>query len=218
MTRRRTLILVVLVLLLALTGLVVVVRQFVQLPRRAAQSLAEKALARKEEQIDLSFLVTRIQEMSRLQTASMRVMHVSTIRQSRGVIPDAFAGDELTFLAVGDVIGGVDLSQLRREHVRMEPDGTLVLQLPPSKILVSRIDNDASRVVSRKTGMMRRSDVHLESRARAYAEQAVRREALGKGILRISDENAEKKLAEFLLTLGVKQVRFERVGAPTTRG
>ncbi|HEY0590858.1 MAG TPA: DUF4230 domain-containing protein, partial [Thermoanaerobaculia bacterium] len=189
-------------LVLMLVGLVAVGRWIARAPRAAVESIAEKAVGTKEETIDLSALVTRVRELSRLETASMRVMHVSTARQSRGVIPQALTGDELTFLAVGDVIAGVDLGQLTRDDVWLDPDGTLVLRLPPPRVLVTRLDNNQSRVINRETGILRRRDEHLESRVRARAEASIQREALNKGILKMASDNGEKKLAEFLMTVG----------------
>lgn len=176
--------------------------------RRAPQMLVETAIGKKEETIDVAALITEVQELSRLETASMRVMHVSTTHQSYGLVPDALAGDKLTFLAVGDVIAGVDLSQLDRNEVALDRNGTLSLVLPPPQILVSRVDNQRSKVLNRDTGVLRRSDAHLESRARAQAEAAIRREALNKGLLQMAEKNAEAKLGEFLLKLGAKRVRF----------
>ncbi len=171
-----------------------------------------------EEQVDLTALVTRVRALNRLETASVRVIHVSTIKQSYQLFPNVLAGDELTFFATGDVIAGVDLSQLTRRNVRREADGTIVVRLPPSQILVTRLDNRESRVISRKTGLFRRADVHLEARARQYAEQGIRNEALQKGILPLASQNAEIKVAELLHTFGFQRVRCETAGVSPWRG
>jgi hypothetical protein len=106
------------------------------------------------------------------------------------------------------VIAGVDLSQLKPEDVWRSPDGTINLRLPRSQILVSRVDNQKSRVLTRKTGMLRRADVDLETRARQHAETNIRQEAVKKGLLPLASQNAEKKLAELLHTFGADKVRF----------
>jgi hypothetical protein len=140
----------------------------------------------------------------------MRVVHVGTISQSYNLVPDAMAGDQLTFLAAGDVVAGIDLSHLQQKDVRREQDGTIVMRLPSPQILMTRVDNRESRVINRKTGLFRRPDTGLESRARQYAEQQIRNEAVKKGILLMASQNAEKKLADFLHTVGFQRVRFER--------
>src|SRR5439155_8847743 len=153
-----------------------------------------------------------------LETYSMRVVHISTITQWYELVPNAIAGDELTFFAAGDVIAGIDLSQLKEDDVRREPDGTIVVRLPASQILVTRIDNRESRVLNRKTGLFRRSDMNLESRARQYAEQGIRSEALNKGILGLASQNAELKVAELLHMFGFQRVRCEATKAMPSQG
>lgn len=182
------------------------------------EQLAIRTVTRKEEMADLGTLVTRVRELNRLETATMRVVSVSTIRQSYDLIPNALAGDELTLYAAGDVIAGVDLSLLKPGDVHREPDGTIVVRLPPPQLLVSRIDNRASHVIDRRTGVFRRADIGMEGRARQYAEQNLRNEAVRKGILPLAQQNAEARVAELLHTLGAVKVRFVDARAnPTLR-
>lgn len=176
----------------------------------------EALTTRREQIVPLATVVTRIRDLSRLETATMHVVHVSTITQSYKLIPDAIAGDELTFFAAGDVIAGVDLAQLRDSDVRREADGTLVMRLPPPMVLVTRLDNRESRVITRKTGLLRRADVGLEGRVRQYAEGGIRSEAVRRGILPLAARNAEAKLAAFLHTLGATRVRFDNTAMPAS--
>jgi hypothetical protein len=180
------------------------------LVRRIDQA-ATSAVTAKEETIDLGTLVTRVRDLNRLETATMRVTSISTIKQTYDLIPNALAGDELTLYAAGDVIAGVDLSLLKQDDVYREPDGTIVVHLPPPQLLVSRIDNRTSHVIGRKTGVFRRADIGMEGRARQYAEQNIRNEAIHKGILPLAQQNAEARVASLLHTLGAPKVRF--VGA-----
>jgi hypothetical protein len=177
------------------------------LVRRIDQA-AVSAVTSKEETVDLGTLVTRVRDLNRLETATMRVTSISTIKQTYDLIPNALAGDELTLYATGDVIAGVDLSLLKQEDVRREPDGTIVVRLPEPQILVSRIDNRTTRVTGRRTGVFRRADAGMEGRARQYAEQNIRNEAVHKGILPLAQQNAEARIAGLLHTLGATKVRF----------
>ena len=213
MRKRSALLLVLGVVALAVLGGYLAWR----LTRSAVTSAVTQMTERKEETIDLGALVTQVREMSRLETASMRVIHVATTTQSYEMVPNALAGDQLTFLAAGDVIAGVDLALLQQKDVWREPDGTVVMRLPPSQILVSRIDNRESKVINRKTGFLRKSDVHLEARARQTAEQGIRNEAMKKGILTLASQNAETKLAQFMHAVGIQRIRFERsaLASPT---
>jgi hypothetical protein len=176
---------------------------------RRVERMAVQAVTQKEETLDLGTLVTRVRDLNRLETANMRVVNVSTIRQTYDLLPNALAGDELTLYSAGDVIAGVDLSLLKTEDVHREPDGTVVVRLPPPQLLVSRLDNRATHVINRRTGVFRRGDVGMEGRARQYAEQNIRNEAVHRGILPLAQQNAEARVAGLLHTLGAPKVRFE---------
>lgn len=174
---------------------------------RVPAALVEKAVAKEETTLDHGAVVTRIQQLARLETAAMRVMHVSTIRQSYGVVPQTLAGDELTFVGVGDVIAGVDLGKLRPEDVTVE-GRSVILRLPPSEILLTRLDNQKSHVANRSTGMLRRRDPGLETRIRQTAENGIREEALKRNILELAERNAEERLAALLRSLEFESVRI----------
>jgi hypothetical protein len=204
--RRLTIIFVVIAVI------VTAVLLFREIPRRIEETFTSSV----EQEVDLSAVVTRVRDLNRLETAAMRVTHVSTITQSYKLIPNSMAGDELTLFATGDVIAGVDLSRLTQNDIRREADGSIVMRLPSPEILISRLDNRETRVITRKTGMFRRADENLESRARQHAEIGIRQEAMKKGILPLAANNAEAKLASFIQAIGVKRVRFERAGGPAT--
>jgi hypothetical protein len=210
MTRRQTAVLLTSIglVLLGIIAAVTIAARFVV---HRVEQLASRAVTRKEEMADIGTIVTRVRDLNRLETATMRVASVSTIKQTYDLIPNALAGDELTLYSAGDVIAGVDLSQLKRDDVHREPDGTIVVRLPPPQLLVSRLDNRASHVIQRRTGVFRRADIGLEGRARQYAEQNIRNEAVNRGILPLAQQNAEARVAELLHTLGAGRVRFEAV-------
>ncbi|MEO8218597.1 MAG: DUF4230 domain-containing protein [Acidobacteriota bacterium] len=182
--------------------------------RTGVRVVRARVLDKHEESVDISALVTQIRELSRLETASMRIVQVSKTDQTYGVVPGSLAGDSITLMAVGDVIAGIDLSHITEKDVRVSPDRVLTLRLPPATILVTRIDNTQTHVLTRKTGMLTKADEGLEGRARQHAEAQVRRESLNRGILDLASANAEKKLASFLHTIGFEQIRFEHAVAP----
>lgn len=202
---RRSLLIVSAIALLALGAIALVVYL-------STRRVAEVVTAPREKTIDLGAVVTSVRSLNRLETASMEVMHVSTTKQSVGVIPDSISGDELTFLAVGQVIAGVDLSQVTANDVRRSGD-TIIIEIPSSQILVSRIDNNKSKVMNRNTGVLRRQDVDLESRVRSRAEGSIRGEAVRKGILELADRNAAARLAELLHKAGYDSVVVREKGS-----
>ena len=202
---RKTLLIVIVVVVLSAAFATSMMLIAWRISKRTVETIILKP---QEKKIDLTTLVTQVRELQRLETASMHVVHIGRVTQTYKLMPDALAGDEITFLAAGDVIAGIDLSQIKQNDVWRSPDGTLNMRLPPPQILVSRVDNTESRVIQRKTGMLRRADVDLETRARQHAETNIRAESLKKGILPMAQQNGERKLADFLHTLGFERVRF----------
>jgi hypothetical protein len=183
--------------------------------KRTVADQVTAVLTPQEKIIDVAALVTQVRELNRLETATMHVIHVGRVSQSYKLVPNAIAGDEITFLAEGDVIAGIDLARLTPQDVWRSADGTINMRLPPAEVLVVRVDNAKSRVINRDTGVLRRRDIDLETRARQHAEENIRSEALKKGVLTIAAESGEKKLAGFLQTVGVEKVRFVS-GGPST--
>ena len=210
MSRRSLLLILTAAAVVAITGFWLVTRYV----RKTVQQQVAALSKPEERQVDLGTVVTRVRDLNRLETASMRVVHVSTITQSYTIVPNAIAGDQLTLFATGDVIAGVDLARLKPNDVWRDADGTLVMRLPPSELLMSRIDNGETRVISRKTGVFRRADSGLEGRAREHAESGIRSEAVQRGILPLASRNAETKLADLAHAMGFAKVRFISAGAP----
>ena len=195
---------------------IALIAAFVYVVRRGEGGL-EEVTKPQEEIVDIGAIVTHVRSLNRLETASMRISHIANIKQSYHLVPDTLGGDELTLLAAGDVIAGIDLSKLDEKDVTREPNGGVVIHLPAPEILVTRIDNNATRVINRKTGMLRREDPDLESRLRAHVEETIKREAVHEGILGLAQNNGERVLAELLHTLGFRRVRFMFAPASAAR-
>src|SRR5438067_509679 len=201
MTRRRIVAVIACVALIAIVAASAILWWSV---RRAAREMTTPH----ETVADLGDVVTQVREMSRLETAAMHVVNVSTIKQSYQFVPRMLGGDEITLYSEGDVIAGIDLSRLQRTDVWREPDGTLVMRLPDPQVLVTRLDNAKTRVLNRNTGFLRRADPNLESRIRVFAEGAIRGDAMRKGILTTASTSGQQKLATFVHTLGFQRVKF----------
>lgn len=192
-----------------LLGTAIVVLLVAVLIYRDAERAAAALTRQNEQTLDLSLVINQIRGLNRLETAAMRVTHVGTISQTYTLIPNALAGDELTLYSVGDVFAGVDLAQLQPDDVRREPNGTIVIHLPAASILVSRLDNRQTHIVSRRTGIFRRADQQLEARGRQYAEISIRNEAVHRGILTLAQQNAQQRIASLARSLGARAVAFE---------
>ena len=110
------------VLLVVLFAILLLVRRQIEVERSAVETVVEKAVGKQETRIDLTVILTELSNLSRLETAQMKIVHMSRLEQSYGIIPDMLAGDELTLMAVGEVIGGVDLTKLGADDIFRDED------------------------------------------------------------------------------------------------
>jgi len=155
-------------------------------------------------------VVRHIRELQRLETVMFTMDKIVSGGYENPVLPRLLAGDRLLLIVYGDVTAGVDLSRVEASAVNI--DGASVrLELPPSEVFSTRIDNDRTRVYSRETGLFSSVDPNLESDVRREAERQVRQAALDGGILQAATTNAATTLKSFLQGLGFERVDIDAV-------
>ncbi len=221
---------VIIVLLVALLGIVLVgVPYYVSTTIRQAtdrlMSPVEEANAQLKTQVAQFFnptptilpdpvtIVHEVRALARLETIQYSIENVITAEVSQGQLGFLF-GDRLLFVAHGTVVAGVDLSKLALEDVELEGK-TVRIRLPEPEVFVTALDNDRSYVYDRETGILRHSDVNLETAARQAAEQEILKSAMEDGILDTARTNAENYLTRLLLSLGYEQAIFEGGASPS---
>jgi hypothetical protein len=103
---------------------------------------------------DQPAVITQVRQLNRLETVSFTIEKVIEGGQDQGnPLLNDLLGDRLLFIAHGNVIAGVDFSQLQPEDVVTQPDGSVSLRLPPARILSHNLDNGLSRVYDRRVGL-----------------------------------------------------------------
>ena len=119
-------------------------------------------------------------------------------------------GDSLTLLAVARIGAGVDLSTLDSDSFDVNQEtGVVTVFLPEAEIQYIAVDNEATQVLDRSTGLFTKGDPRLETDARQVAEGALLDQALATGIIDDATDNAIEVLTNFLLGLGYTDVRVE---------
>ena len=113
--------------------------------------------------------------------------------------------DRIVLLAHGIVKAGVDLSKLRPEDIMVTGEKIRV-QLPPAYVTDGYLDENATQVLDRQTGLLRKSDRKLEQQARQEAQAQIQRAARQSNIEREANERAAQQLTLFLKTFGYKEV------------
>ena len=168
------------------------------------------AIAGRTLTIDVSqpTVVDRIQRLQRLETVVYTMDKIVTGARENPIFPDFLAGDRLLMLVHGEVVGGIDFSNLKPGDVK--GDGKQIrLHLPAPQIFSTRIDSAKTRVYSRQTGLLVPSDPDLETQVRQEAERQLQEAAMAEGILRNAQQNGVSTITSLLQGLGFERIEFE---------
>jgi hypothetical protein len=153
-------------------------------------------------------VVDRIQRLQRLETVIYTMDKIVSGAKENPLLPNFLAGDRLLMLVHGEVVAGIDFSNLKPGDVRV--DGKQVwLRLPPPQIFSTRIDSGRTRVYSRQTGLLVPTDPDLETQVRQEAERQLQEAAMADGILRNAQQNAASTIRSLLQGLGFEKIEFE---------
>jgi hypothetical protein len=115
-------------------------------------------------------------------------------------------GDSLQLFAVAKIGAGVDLNQVTVRDVSLGEDGVVEMTLPSAEIQYVAVDNDATQILDRSTGVFTKGDPQLETEARRVAEEVLVAGALEEGLLAEAEANAKEVLTDFMLSLGYRDV------------
>jgi hypothetical protein len=145
-------------------------------------------------------VIKELRSLNRLETAAFTIEKVIDAGTSGNRLQEVLFGDRILLIAHGEVIAGVDLSQLKERDIVIN-DRDIRLTLPPPRILVTSLDNEQTRVYDRKQGLLSRGDRDLESEARQAATDAIRVAACEGKILDEAANNARSQLTALFKTL-----------------
>ncbi len=174
-------------------------------------SLVPAALTALPERIDVSrpSVVTEVRSLGQLVTYSMEQEKIIEAGTWGGnAIQSAWYKDHMLFIANGTVVAGFDLETLPEGSV-VETGDMITVDLGSPKLMFSRIDNEKSKVYEREVGLFNSPDLHLESRTRQKAEEALRHSACQSGILQKAGESGQR-VVETLLKRVLKAAKIEK--------
>src|ERR1700723_147625 len=149
-------------------------------------------------------VVDRIQRLQRLETVIYTMDKIVSGARENPILPNFLAGDRLLMMVHGEVVAGIDFSNLKPGDVRVEGK-QIRLHLPVSQVFSTRIDSARTRVYSRKTGLLVAIDPNLETQVRQEAEHQLQESAVADGILRTAQDNAASTVNSLLQGLGFEQ-------------
>jgi hypothetical protein len=162
---------------------------------------------------DPVIIVREVKDLARLETASMTLEKVIRAEREQELLWGAF-GETLLFVAHGEVIAGVDLAKMKEEDIQVVDPETVMVYLPDAEIFTVDLDNEASYVADRDTGLLTRADPDLETEVRRAAERELEAVAQDSDILEQADENAEVYMRGFLQQLGFANIIFTESTPP----
>jgi len=165
-----------------------------------------------------SAVFIQVQKMNRLETVSYTLERTYKYDQNANSpwydIGKYFGDQRKLFVIPGEVVAGIDLSQLKKEDVQAHGKA-ITMNLPASQILETSLDEQNIQVYDISTGIsvfFQGMDPNVQNQILAAAKVSLQTDACKGGILQKAAENAKQQFASFLTELGFTNVT---VNAPS---
>lgn len=160
-------------------------------------------------QVDVrSLVVSQVRGASELTTAVFTMEAVVPSRQDRKLGGYTVGTTTLLYIAYGEVRAGVDLKDLKPDNVTVVND-TIQLQLPPPRILDSKIDVNRSTVYDYDRGFLGLGPdtaPQLQMLAQQETLKKIEAAACKENLLSQANDRAQLVVEKLLNTAGYKQV------------
>ena len=154
-------------------------------------------------------ILREVRPLKELVTVRYSIQKVAGLQENK--VP---VGSESILLIVqAQVLGGVDLAQMKAGDLKMDAQHRVEMKLPPARILHINLDEKNTQVWDRSktwwTPWVPYNN-NLEKQARLAALESIRKEALEMGILLEAQVNAQNLIRALLHPLGVEQIAFRQ--------
>lgn len=154
---------------------------------------------------DAPAVLARVQRLNQLSTVKYTIQQVIGLTEQK----NPTGSESILLILQAFVESGVDLASMHPDAVTIRADGTVVLRLPPARILNVTINEKATKVWDRAktwwTPWVPYS-LTLEQKARIEGVESAKLAALEMGILAQAERNAEVSIRELLALAGVKSI------------
>lgn len=150
-------------------------------------------------------VIQQVRTVSELVTVKYVVERVVILEDIKWIA--GLGESRVLLLAHGVVKGGIDLSKIKEDDVKIR-DKRIEIKLPPAQIMDAYLDEKQTRVIERTTGLLRTFDKDLEQTARQNAVDDIRRAARTGGILKEADVRARTQLTNLFKQMGFESVEF----------
>lgn len=156
---------------------------------------------------DAPSVVRQIRNLSQLVTVKYTIQKAVALEEQK--VP--FGTERLLLFVQAEVAAGLDLSHLRDDDIKMQPDGIVLVSLPPADVTSVEIDDNLTRVWDRSITWWTPwvpYNQDLERQARLEARNEVEKAARDMGILDQSRQNAQAIIRSLLMSAGAADVKF----------
>lgn len=155
--------------------------------------------------VNATVILDRVQQMSTLTTTRYSYSSVVTTERDMPDVLKLLYGEKLVMVAVGYITAGIDMTRIKPEDVTIAGN-TLTVRLPAPALQDCFLDEGASYIISRDTGLFARSAPELDEESRRYAIEQFRNGALESGILLEAQSQAQIAIQQFIALLGNPQI------------
>jgi hypothetical protein len=169
-----------------------------------------------------SVVLAELRDQSHYVAASARFQTLIDTQEDADFLPDFVKGSREVFIAEGEVDGSVEFSGLTDDALQVSADGkSVTVHMPQPELSKPRIDQGATRLVSRDRGLIDRATEALGGGDPANQQALYQRasdkvaDAAAQSELRErARQNTEKFLKSFLHAVGYEQVTVVFEGPP----
>lgn len=158
-----------------------------------------------------TLIVSKVRGVSELTTSVFSMEAVVPARQDRNLAGYTVGTTTLLYIAYGEVRAGVDLGDLKPDHVQVVGEN-IQLQLPPPRMLDSKIDVRRSQIYDYNRGFLGLGpDVGPQLHILAQQEtlKKITAAACRNSLLEEANDRAQLVVTKLLNTSGYKQVLVE---------
>lgn len=160
-----------------------------------------------------TLIVSRIKGLQELTTTVQTMETIVPTSAERKLGDISLATTRLLYIARGEIRAGIDLSQLTEADIEVKKN-SIKINLPPSKILDSKIDVNNSRVYDYDRGFLNLGpDVapQLQTIAQKKTLVEINNTACSEGILQTANQRAKETITQLLSSSGYEQIEINTV-------
>jgi hypothetical protein len=145
--------------------------------------------------VSSALILDRVQSLSQLTTVRYNFSNIVTSERELPALLQTLYRDRLVMVVVGHITAGIDLNRLTQQDIVITED-SVTIQLPGPVLRDCFINEGASYVIERDTGLFARSAPQLDGEARRFAIREFREAALEENILHEANNQAVVTIGE----------------------